>query len=455
MTTSTIRPLLPLLVAAILSLPAVAAGGAPAGPLPWEARPAATPLPPLDLEAVTAAGTAACDDNSDGDGTWPGCRGTGCHVCAEKVSSYPCYYLNHPNCVENTTCGGRYYDCDSSCPAPTEADRCASTSCQTDTCWSCSQPALGVDADADAVPDRLEYDLAHQFFPSIKLQGFSDDLANSYLYKGWAIPYTVQPLAPTSICNETLECLEIRFGIAYDEDTGDGLGWTSHPGDSEFYAVLVQRTTAWSSASGYAGYWRILRDFTAAHWGDSGDSSRYGAYGSCPPYCGSWDNSESQCNAHSNHCNWFPGLCSGVPSNHYGSCSQYWDEGSCYFAGCTWYDSSCYNEVAIGCYSSSPVATYRTLYAAEGKHALYHTDNECENGGYFDADACPYNAYDMRSSKGQKLQNVGSRSNHAGFDTYIQHPDGCKLYYVWGGDRFAGSTEYRKHFMATLTWDLP
>jgi hypothetical protein len=447
--------ILAALAAFAWSLPAVAQLDVNA-PMPWDEDPdPRTADEPLQLAAASSS-TAACDDNSDGDGTWNGCRGTGCSVCTEKVSAYPCYYINHPNCVQNSTCYSRYYDCDSSCPAPVAADACASTYCQTDVCTSCSQPAVGVDADSDGVPDRLEYDLAHKFFPRIWLQGFWDDLFNSYLFRGWAIPYTVQPLSPQSICNESMECLEIRFGLAYTEDTGDTIfGISSHPGDSEFYAVLVQRTASWSLASGYSGYWQIIRDFTAAHWGDTGESSRYGAYGNCPPNCQIWDNSQSSCWANSNHCGWVPGLCTGFASEPWNSCYDYWDEGSCYFAGCTWYDSACFNRVDIGCYSSYPVSSYRTLYASEGKHGLYHTDSECESGGLFGADACPFNDYDMRAYKGQKLQNVGSRYNHAAFDTYIQHPDDCKLYYVWGGDRFAGATEYRKHFMADLTWDLP
>ncbi|HEV8577844.1 MAG TPA: hypothetical protein VGX68_02080 [Thermoanaerobaculia bacterium] len=57
-------------------------------------------------------------------GEWAGCRGTGCHVCAELVAEYPCYFQNHPYCISNGTCGGLHYTCNSNCPAPTEADRC-------------------------------------------------------------------------------------------------------------------------------------------------------------------------------------------------------------------------------------------------------------------------------------------------------------------------------------------
>jgi hypothetical protein len=57
-------------------------------------------------------------------GQWPGCRGDGCSVCAEKVANYPCYFQNHPNCISNSACGGLYFTCSDTCPAPTQADTC-------------------------------------------------------------------------------------------------------------------------------------------------------------------------------------------------------------------------------------------------------------------------------------------------------------------------------------------
>jgi hypothetical protein len=55
---------------------------------------------------------------------WQGCRGTGCHVCAELVANYPCYFQNHPNCISNSTCIQPYGRCSDNCPAPTQADTC-------------------------------------------------------------------------------------------------------------------------------------------------------------------------------------------------------------------------------------------------------------------------------------------------------------------------------------------
>ena len=64
---------------------------------------------------------AVCNGTTGG---WDGCRGTGCHVCAEKVAGYNCYFFNHPRCLSNSTCGGAYFTCNSACPAPTVADIC-------------------------------------------------------------------------------------------------------------------------------------------------------------------------------------------------------------------------------------------------------------------------------------------------------------------------------------------
>ena len=77
-------------------------------------------------------------------GQWAACRGTGCHVCAEKVSAYPLYFKNHPACIPNTGCNGSYFTCNANCPAPTSADQCTGTSgqwagCRGTGCHVCSE----------------------------------------------------------------------------------------------------------------------------------------------------------------------------------------------------------------------------------------------------------------------------------------------------------------------------
>ncbi len=347
------------------------------------------------------------------------------------------------DCIE---CGDEYGRC---------LDRCPPLKCSSDTCSSCSRPDAVANDDGDGVPDRLEYDLAHKYFPHIMLQHYSTDLHETYLDRGWAIPYTVEPRT-TGVCNEDRECLEIRYGIAYRYDWGDPFWGGGHLGDSEFYAALVMRTTSWSTASTDVSSWELIRDFTAAHWGVTGDSSEVGAYGDCPPYCHQWDHNETACD-NEVQCSWFPGLCYGVPSQPWDSCSFYWEDDDCYAAGCQWEDTACFPPSQFECYSTSPVSWERTLYAAEGKHALYHTDSDCDGGGFGGADDCPNNLYDMRLYKGDKLQNIGQHGASDDYDTMIQHPNGCDLYDVWGGAPFGdpGITAYVDHFLAPLSWSLP
>jgi hypothetical protein len=75
---------------------------------------------PVDADKAPPAGT--CNGSA---GEWAGCRGNGCAVCSEKLSEFPNYFKNHPNCVKNTTCAGVFGTCNSNCPAPSNADRAA------------------------------------------------------------------------------------------------------------------------------------------------------------------------------------------------------------------------------------------------------------------------------------------------------------------------------------------
>ncbi len=296
------------------------------------------------------------------------------------------------------------------------------------------------------------------------MQHLDTDLLESYVYNGKAIPYSVEPYGPQGICNETLKCLQVRFGTAYFNDTGDPTWGQGHLGDSEFYAALVMRTTPWSIAQYSANDWQMIRDFTAAHWGSGADHSIYGEYGNCPPPCHSWDGNQQACITNP-RCIWVPGLCIGGAGANQQPCSQYSDAGSCFFAGgsCQWFGDLCGARSDTVCYSSVPRVAPWTAYAAEGKHALYHTDAECDAGGvclpFFlgCTDECPNNTYNMRDYIAGRLQNVGNCTSHAGLDVIIQHPDNCQLYNVWGGAKFGGSesTAYSVHFCSVLAWDVP
>lgn len=361
--------------------------------------------------------------------------------------------------------------CDSTAfPAETSLtcpDDCGGTGggtggCTLDTCGSCQRPAAGTDLDGDGVPDMLEHDLAHKFFPAIRLQGFADDLDEAYLYRGRATPYTVDPFVPSSastVCMEAYECLEIRYGIAYFKDTGDTIfGITGHPGDSEFFAALVRRTASWSSARGSTTYWQMIRDFTAAHWGSgSGESSRYGAYGHCST-CLTYSYDPIGCHAQGG-CGYVAGQCFGDVDGWGDPCSwSSWSETQCFNAGgtCRWLPPQCYpTDGQIVCDATQPLSSFRTYYASEGKHGLYHSDAECDSGGFWGVDDCPHNQYNLRSHKGTKLQNVGQSWSHLSFDTTIQAPNNCDLHQVWGGAEFGESTPWMSHLTYGFQWRLP
>lgn len=341
--------------------------------------------------------------------------------------------------------------CPEDCPPPQV--------CTPDTCTSCNRSS-GY-ADDDFIPDELEYDLAHAFFPAVIMKDVWSDLQEAYLYRGKAIPYTVRGYTVEGICNEVLKCLEIRYGLAYHYDYGDSV-YPGHLGDSEFYAVLVRRTVPWSWAYNDVGSWKMVRDFTAAHWGEPpADSSVYGGYGYCPPACEAWHNDGQACQQYPGVCSWYPGTCYGGVSANYQPCDNFWDEGSCYFAGgsCRWMNSHCSSHNPVRCYSSQPKATYVELFASEKKHALYHSDPECDAGGFFwpwgeGEDECPNtNLKSLRDYKEGLLQNVGSVTSRP-WDTTIQHPDWCGDYDVWGKQEFGTSTPYYEHFTTPLTWGL-
>jgi hypothetical protein len=376
------------------------------------------------------------------------------------------------------TCGS-YGLCGTPPPLPPPA-------CTLDPCEGNACGTFPTDADCDGVPEPLEYDLAHRFFPAVLLQHAVPDINESYLKLGWATPYTVQPLLPLRHrCDEPYECLELRYAIAFRNDCGDFLPFEStshcdastgfpnygHPGDSEFYVALVQRTAPWSQAQLSAASWVLVRDFTSAHWQDRGDSSRLGAYGDTPASCVGWG--QTQCLQYPTQCRWAPEGCGGFPTDPYASgCQYYGSPAVCEsFQGCYWY-GGCTQRAPIRRYATTPLSGAATLYASEGKHALYHTDSECDSGSvaipFTDpTDNCPISQYtsanNLRTYKGQLLQNVGwisdgsdgQASNCLARDTRFQHPNGCNSYEAFGGLAFAGASGYRSKFYYRFDWMLP
>lgn len=320
-----------------------------------------------------------------------------------------------PSAFAFPTCGdgecqdtGPFAETDTSCPVdcggspPPCHDLCENE--------ACTHPASGVDNDYDGVPDRLEYDLAHKFFPDLWLQTFTYDLEESYFRHNKALPYMVHPYRePETACDEAHECLEIRYGIAYFKDHGLysfnplcplGCVVGAHVGDSEFYTALVRRTTPYPTAHTDPASWRLIRDFTAAHQGTASDSSRLGAYGSAAFAC----------------------------------------------------------PIASERYAWTPLFSRATVFASGRKHGLYHTIDECEEGAFY-TDWCESSTDSMYNLQNYKtanlLQNIGTKAYKTAFDGTIQNPYGCGAYFIWGGAEFGTASPYDEKFLNPMDWCLP
>jgi hypothetical protein len=322
--------------------------------------------------------------------------------------------------------------------------------CLVDSCdqGSCSRPEQGVDRDFDGVPDSLEHDLAHKFFPAALLQWHGEDRSESYLYNSRATPFVVRPfVANFSLCDGPFECLEIRWAIAFFYDHGDTpLDLGEHVGDSEMYAGLVRLSPFWTGAPDDPEGWVLFRDLTASHLGTAADSSKVGAYGFCTDPCFHYSSDLRTCAARSSCA--IGGVCWGQDG-----CESATTLPACQARACTW-TPICGNAFPWACYDDWYKDERVTVFSAESKHALYHSDDECDGGGWHGSDDCPNNEYDLSLYKEGLLQNVGNADSHADFDTTIQHTSQCGSYNVWGGEPFGEASSYLQHFTSTINWAL-
>lgn len=97
------------------------------------------------------------------------------------------------------------------------------------------------------------------------------------------IPFIAHPYSPGDgyNCTEAMQCIEIRYGIAFNWDLGDDIFGQEHRGDSEMYDILVARRDTdgndwgvdWSVAQNDASKWRLIGEYMTAHWNTIGDSS--------------------------------------------------------------------------------------------------------------------------------------------------------------------------------------
>lgn len=270
------------------------------------------------------------------------------------------------------------------------------------------------DKDVDGIPDTLEADLADRFFPDTLVRWSYSDAHQFYTsYAAGKIPFLVTPIeGDRGLCLEDLQCLEIRIGMAYNWDCGDdpenGCRTSGtkkgHRGDSEFYMAYVARKAPdgsgswgvpWSTARTSASYWRLIMDFTSAHFLADFidlvpvDSSKF-AY-----YVARDDNA--------------------------------------------------------------------VILAAEGKHAMYHTPEDCDAGGFLGADHCGAQL-NLKSSQANysssKLKNMGNGGCHANFDSTIPYPAASPsgtpsgVYDIWSWQPFGSSdaASYTSSLARVFDW---
>lgn len=264
------------------------------------------------------------------------------------------------------------------------------------------------DGDLDGIPDWLELALAQRFFPTLNLhcgtfegmakadrrQLYGHDVPGYVNSANGKIPFVAHPYSPGNgtDCAEAFQCIEIRYGIAWNWDLGDDFWGGAHRGDSETYAILVARKdtdgsdwgVSWDVARLDAYQWRLMKEFMSAHWGSAGDSSSFRSHG------------------------------------------------------------------------NSGSTLYHRVWCAEGKHAMYPTQSACNGGGYANADDCSDNRCDIPDDVYTDVQNVGElavpldRYIPSPASSKYQSPSGT--YDVWGTQKFGTATAYKDHLTRGLNW---
>lgn len=270
-------------------------------------------------------------------------------------------------------------------------------------------PARATDADLDTIPDALELALAQRFFPTLNLHcGSFEGLAygdRRQLYghsvpgypnsSNGKIPFIAKFYNPGNgtDCAEPNQCIEIRYGIAWNWDLGDDAFGGGHRGDSEMYAILVARSdtdgtgqwgVAWDVAKNDVNQWRLMKEFMSAHLNTQGDSSSYRGHG------------------------------------------------------------------------KSGALTHQRIWAAEGKHALYPTQSACNNGNAADIDDCGDNRCDIRADVYTDVQNIGEElfplNRYIPYPASSKTASPSGTYDVWSGLKFGDSGDYKSRLKRTLSW---
>ncbi len=71
-------------------------------------------------------------------------------------------------------------------------------------------------------------------------------------------------------------------------------------------------------------------------------------------------------------------------------------ESECLARACTW-TPTCNRKFNWACDRDWPLDANTALFSAESKHAIYHGDDECDGGGFWNSDDCPNNQYASRT----------------------------------------------------------
>lgn len=278
-----------------------------------------------------------------------------------------------------------------------------------------TSPALArtADTDGDGLTDFFEEALVRRFFPNLWVTNLQDRNAfyGCITSDPWAkVPFMVEPVwysasfASGLACLYPDDCLLLKIGLAYDRDFGDNVFGGGHRGDSEFYYALLsrvnfQRSLTKTSSSGATCTASVAKTDASCWW-----------------LMVDWTSAHS-----------------GEP-----------------------FDSS-HHAVISPLLSTIGDQDAGIVYSATGKHANYHLDDECGDGG---VPIFPWNAtddckpkYNIRDTCFLKFQNIGNTPTFGGdgqgdgFNRYIRYPESSvSRYDMWSFADFANSSPYRPKF---------
>jgi hypothetical protein len=266
------------------------------------------------------------------------------------------------------------------------------------------------DTDGDGLCDSFEEALVKRFFPNLWVSTLSDRSVFYGCIGG--DPYAKLPYMVERVWYDAgirglaclwpdypSDCLLLKIGLAYDFDFGDDVWGGVHAGDSEFYYALlsrvgIDRTIIKKNAQGLTCTEKLALNDPTCWW-----------------VMADWTSAHS-----------------GEPT-----------------------DAS-YHAVHSPFVDTIGDGDATVVYAAEGKHANYHKDSECDAANVLSIDDCTprYNVRDTCFFKFQNIGNsviLGGDGQGDGYPRTIRYPlDSSRRYDMWSFFGFAGSSAYRPKF---------